>query len=261
MLCESGWAGRPGLRVVCGGEGYGADLVRWLLDRVAEVWNFYGPDRGHRVVGVHPARTPTVTDPVPMGRPIANTTCYVLDEQRRPVPLGVAGELYLGGTGLARGYLGRPELTEERFVADPFAADPVPGCTAPATWSASGGTAPWSSSAAPTTRSSSGASASSSARSSRPSPPRPGIAQAVVIVREDQPGDRRLVAYVVGPRTSPSTAAALTDELRVQLPSYMVPSAIVALDRLPLTPNGKLDRKALPEPAGRQSSMDIGPPA
>jgi thioesterase domain-containing protein/acyl carrier protein len=258
MLCESGWTGRPGMRVVCGGEGYGADLVKELLERVGEVWNFYGPTEA-TVWSVCTRLDHDVADPVPMGRPIANTSCYVLDENRRPVPLGVPGELYLGGVGLARGYLGRPELTEERFVADPFSS--APGARMYRTGDL--------------VRYRGDATLVFIGRTDHQVKLRgfrielgeiesaltaqEGIAQAVVIVREDDPGDRRLVAYVVG-SGSPFEHATLHEELRRLVPAYMVPSAIVTLDQFPLTPNGKLDRKALPEPEWGQGNRELVDP-
>ena len=134
---------------------------------------------------------------MPIGRPIANTRVYVSTRIGEPVPVGVPGELYIGGDGLARGYLDRPELTAERFVPDPFGATPAHGCTAPAIARATCPTATSSSSAASTTRSSSAASASSSARSRRRWRGSPQVREAVVLLREDAPGDQRLVAYVV----------------------------------------------------------------
>ena len=185
-----------------------------------------------------------------------NTRVYVLDRERRPVPVGVAGELYIGGAGLARGYLGRPELTAERFVPDPFAAARRRGCTAPATWRAG----------APTGRSSSSGRIDHQVKmrgfrielgeieaALRGHPER--ARGAVVVAREDRPATQRLVGLRgrAGdgaldrrrplPRAAPPPAGAL--------PDYMVPAAFVALDAFPLTPNGKVDRRR-PARAGRR---------
>jgi non-ribosomal peptide synthetase component F len=183
---------------------------------------------------------------LPIGQPIANTQVYILDGSLGVCPIGVAGELYIAGAGLARGYLGRPGLSAERFVADPF-GPPGRGCTAPATWRAGAGGVLDFLGRRPS-RSRSAASASSSVRSRRACPParhRPGRRHRP----RGHPGDKRLVAYVVAKgEPSARTETPLRAGLAVELPDYMVPAAIVALEALPLTPNGKLDRKALPAP-------------
>ncbi len=254
MLCESGWVGRPGLRTVCGGEGYGAELATALLERVAEVWNFYGPTET-TVWSVSTRLDPDVTDPLPMGRPIANTTCYILDEQRRPQPLGVPGELYIGGVGLARGYLGRPDLTDERFVADPFTevGDGRMYRTGDLVRQREDGTLVFIGRTDHQVKLRGFRIELGEIESALAA--QPGIAQAVVTMREDHPGDRRLVAYVVWTSADAFDEAALSAELGRRLPAYMVPSVIVALNEFPLTPNGKLDRKALPVPGHRVSNV------
>ena len=120
MLIEAGWPGRTSLRAICGGEAYSASLVNELVSRVSEVWNFYGPTET-TIWSVFTRLYPGTKDPVPMGKPLANTTCYLLDECSELIPIGVAGELYIGGIGVARGYVGRADLTAERFVPNPLA--------------------------------------------------------------------------------------------------------------------------------------------
>jgi amino acid adenylation domain-containing protein len=210
----------------------------------------YGPTENTTLTTCHRIESdPGQVSHLPLGKPISNTTVFILDEQMQPVPVGVPGELYTGGIGLARGYLRRPELTAERFLPDPFASEPGQRLYR------TGDRVRWSDErnlqflgrldhqiklrgfrieleeiqAALTQLS--------------------GVRQALVLVREDTPGDKRLLAYVAVEPDSPSaTAAQLREHLSKQLPDYMVPSAIIVLDDLPLTPTGKIDRKALPAP-------------
>jgi acyl carrier protein len=184
---------------------------------------------------------------VPVGRPIANTSVYVTDAKRRLLPHGVPGELYIGGLGVARGYFERPELTSERFVPDPFAGGEARMYKTGdrARFRADGildflGRADFQ----------------VKLRGYRIEPGEiealvrqlPGITECVVVLREDRPGDQRLVGYVVpAPRTKIDVSS-VREALRERLPEYMVPSNIISIDELPLTPNRKIDRKALPAP-------------
>ncbi|HYR07877.1 MAG TPA: amino acid adenylation domain-containing protein, partial [Longimicrobium sp.] len=238
-----------GVRTVnLAGEPLRAELVDALYARggIRRVYDLYGPseDTTYSTWTLRRAGGPTT-----IGRPISNTRAYVLGAALLPLPVGVPGELYLGGRGLARGYLGRPGLTAERFVPDPFSS--APGARLYRT----GDRARWRADGA----------IEYLGRLDHQVKVRgfrielgeievvlrqaPGIADCAVVVREDEAGEKRVVAYVAGD----VEADALRAHLRRSLPEYMVPSAFVALERLPLTPNGKLDRKALPAPELRSA--------
>nr|QEO73592.1 condensation domain-containing protein [uncultured bacterium] len=238
-------------RVICSGEALPAELrdrAHELLD--ADLHNLYGPTEASVDV-THWKCLPGVT-PVPIGEPVWNTRVYVLDHALRPVPAGVPGELYLAGVQLARGYHGRPGLTAERFVADPFGD---PGDRMYRT----GDLVRWR-----------GKALEYLGRTDhqvkihgfRVEPgeieavltAHPDVAQATVIVREDRPGDRRLVAYLVPVNDGTPSDEELRAFLSGQVPGYLVPSAFVPLDEMPLTPSGKTDRRALPEPVSARSS-------
>jgi amino acid adenylation domain-containing protein len=236
--------------LVAGGDTLPAERVRALLERGGRVTNGYGPTENTTFTTCATlAAADASSGRVPIGRPIANTTAYVLDDAMGPVPVGVVGELYAGGDGLAWGYLGRPALTAERFVPDPFSSEPG------ARLYRTGDRARW----LPDGQLDFMGRLDSQVklRGFRIEPGEveaallrePGVRQAAVAVREDRPGDERLVAYVV-PAASSLDAAALRTALERSLPPYLVPSAIVSLERLPLTAHGKLDRKALPAPDG-----------
>ena len=246
-LVRSG--GLPGsVRVVClAGEALKRSLADALyaLPQVEKLYNLYGPSED--TTYSTGSRVGRGAEPVCIGRPVAGTRAYVLDPYGAPVPLGVAGELFLAGEGLARGYMGRPGLTADRFVPDPFA--PEPGGRLYRTgdrvrWRPDGeleylGRNDFQ----------------VKVRGFRIEPGEieavllrhEGVHECVVAVREDVPGERRLVAYVV-PASSDVTTAALRAHLQAALPGHMLPGAMVLLDALPLTPNGKVDRAALPRP-------------
>ncbi len=183
------------------------------------------------------------TGGIPIGRPIANAQAYVLDARRQPVALGVVGELYIGGAGVARGYLNQPQLTAEKFIPNPFGDGLLYRSGDLACWQADG-----------TLLYQGRNDLQVKIRGFRIEPGEieaclaavPGVKDAVLLAREDEPGDKRLVAYYTAP--SALDIEALRAHLQGQLPDYMVPSAYVWLALLPLTANGKLDRKGLPVP-------------
>jgi len=242
MMIDAGWPGQPGLVALSGGETLAPQLAETLLDRTACLWNMYGPtettvwstcDRLER------------SAPITIGRPLANTRTYILSRGRQPAPVGVAGELAIAGDGVAVGYLNRPELTDERFVGDPFVEGERMYLTGDrARYRADGRiehlgrlddqikirgfrVEPGEIEAALTAA--------------------PDIAAAVVVARGYGLAETRLVAYVV-PAGAPPVPADLRSRLGALLPAYMVPSVFVTVDALPLTANGKIDRRGLPDP-------------
>ncbi|HEV2736352.1 MAG TPA: non-ribosomal peptide synthetase, partial [Longimicrobiaceae bacterium] len=211
------------------------------------VFNCYGPTETTCFSIAHPVEPAAAAGSVPIGRPKANTRAYVLDRAGEPVPPGVVGELHLGGPGVALGYQDRPELTAERFVADPFGGEPGGRLYRTgdlARWRADGrlefvGRDDFQVKVR-------GFRVELREIESRLAA-HPGVREAVVVAREDAPGEKRLVAYYVG-EGAVVEAEALRAHLSEHLPEHMVPAAYVRLDRLPLTPNGKTDRAALPAP-------------
>ncbi len=236
-------------RISCGGEALSAESVERAFDRLkAELHNFYGPTEAS--IGCinwrcEPGRA---RRSVPIGRPINNTRAYILDENLQPVPIGVTGELFIGGEGLARGYLNNPHLTADRFLPDLFtnqAGSRLYRSGDMARYLADG-----------TIDFLGRADDQVKVRGFRIEPgeietalsSHHAVRESLVLLREDAPGDKRLVAYVVSDETAQTDGKELRNFLRGKLPDYMVPSAFVMLERMPLNSNGKVDRRALPEP-------------
>ncbi|MDQ1592736.1 MAG: hypothetical protein QOG71_3363 [Pyrinomonadaceae bacterium] len=239
-------------RVICSGEALTKELQERFYARLnADLHNLYGPTEAAVDVSYWACERDDARPAVPIGRPIANTQLYVLDGELQPVPVGVAGELYIAGVGLARGYLNRPALTADKFIANPFSDEPGARLyrTGDAARFLEDGEIEFLGRLDDQVklrgfRIELGEIESVLAE-------HPSLKECVVTVREDtrgDGGDRRIVAYFVHAGDTPAMPDALRSFLRELLPEYMIPSAFVALPALPLTPNGKLDRRALPAP-------------
>ncbi len=257
LLLEAGWEGNPDLKILCGGEAWAADLARELLPRCGSLWNMYGPTE----TTIWSAASQITRPETPViGRPIGNTTFHVLDGQMQLTPIGVAGELHIGGAGLARGYLNRPGLTAEKFIRDPFSDEPG------ARLYKTGDLA----------RRGMDGRIEFLGRMDQQVKIRgfrielgeietalrqhPNVRESAVAAPEDETGGKRLAAYVTARQQPLPTAAELREFLRTKLPEYMTPSAFVMLEALPLTPNGKVDRKALPTPDVRLETAEFTAP-
>jgi amino acid adenylation domain-containing protein len=245
MLIDAGWQGSPAFKALVGGESLPAELAHQLLKRSGQLWNMYGPTE--TTVWSTCCRVENPDLGISIGRPIANTQVHILDARGQTCPIGVAGEIVIGGDGVALGYLDRPELSAERFIADPF--EPAGQRRLYRTgdrgrWRGDG-----------MLEHMGRLDSQVKVRGHRIELgeietnllTHPQIAQGVVIVREDSPGDQRLVSYVVPRGTAPSTAE-LREYLRDVLPQYMLPQHVVPIDAIPRLPNGKIDRRGLPHP-------------
>jgi amino acid adenylation domain-containing protein len=254
LMLDAGWIGKRDLKALCGGEAMRRELALALVGKVAQLWNMYGPTE--TTIWSTASRVLDPSSSITIGHPIANTRIYVLDPTGRSAPVGMTGELCIGGEGIARGYWKRPELTSEKFVAITLAdgrADRVyrTGDIARFRWDGE---------------------LEFFGRRDHQVKVRgyrielgeietvlatlSGVKECAVIVREDEPGDERLVAYVAASTSAAFDAQTAGTALRAKLPGYMVPNQFVVLPILPLTPNGKIDRKALPVPDGAATSAD-----
>ena len=251
MLLDVGWAGKPTMRIISTGEALPRELADRLLPMGRELWNLYGPTE--TTVYSALCKVEAGTGPIIVGRPVDNTCIHIVDRQMQPLPVGVPGELLIGGEGLATGYRGRADLTAEKFIADPFSGRDD------ARLYRTGDLAFWRTDGTVQVvgridhqiklrgfRIELGEIETLLAQYE-------GVTQAVVHCREDRPGDQRLVAYYTYESPAHDGGGSIADAdlrayLKNALPEYMVPAAFVALEAFPLTPNGKVDRNALPAP-------------
>jgi amino acid adenylation domain-containing protein len=246
-------------QVMSGGEAMTIGLQAKFFERLdAQLVNCYGPTETSVNATFWPCRREQAGSVVPIGRPISGAKVYVLDGRMQPVPVGVPGELYIGGAGLARGYWNRPDLTAERFVQNPFApeADERLYRTGDLVRWMSDGTLAYLGRTDDQVkvrglRIELGEIEAAVTRY-------PGVREVTVLVREDVPGDKRIVAYLTADSPAP-TPAELRRFVKEKLPEYMVPSAFVVLEALPMTPNGKVDRAALPAPEPANPDLHVAP--
>ena len=257
LLLESGWQGSRNLRVWCGGEALPRELAEQLLPRCSELWNMYGPTE--TTIWSAVGRIEPGSGPVRIGLPVANTEFYVLDANLQLLPVGVAGELHIGGGGLARGYLHQAELTRQKFIAHAFSSRPADRLykTGDLVRRLGDGTLEFLGRIDDQVkvrgfRIELGEIETALAEHA-------AVKAAVVEARLDGSKEKQLVAYVV-PRDTVSPEE-LRATLRQRLPEYMVPTQFVFLSSLPLTPNGKVNRRALPgpEPAVALAGKQVGP--
>jgi amino acid adenylation domain-containing protein len=257
LLVEAGWEGKQRLKILCGGEALPRELANELQRRASAVWNMYGPTE--TTIWSAVGRLAETEGPVLLGEPIANTRLYVLDDALQLVPIGVAGELYIGGEGLARGYHGRAALTAERFVPDPYAR------AAGARMYRTGDLV----------RRQADGRLEFLGRLDHQVKIRgfrietgeiesllrqhPAVRDTVVVIREDS-GEKRLVAYVLFQPNETLATAELRVHLQQSLPDYMIPTAFIVLDELPLTASGKVDRRRLPQPDAGRPALDFVAP-
>lgn len=242
------------LKLLIGGEAMPRGLANAVLPHCRELWNMYGPTETTVWSTVH--RMVNTDGPVPLGKPIANTVIHVLDEAREPVAAGAIGEIWIGGAGVADGYLHDPAKTAERFLPDPFANDGSRMYRTGDLGHMTDGVLYFDGRADDQIK----------LRGYRIEPgdieavalAEPGVQEAVAVAREIDTDDRRLLLYVAAAPVA-DLVERLRARLREQLPAYMVPQHIERLDALPHTPNGKIDRKALPLPAALAESAPVAP--
>jgi amino acid adenylation domain-containing protein len=257
MLMISGWNGKKDMKLIIGGEALPKELVRDMLPRCAGIWNSYGPTETaiYSVVRNNTMEDTVGEGYVPIGRPVDNTVCYILNKKLVPVPIGIPGELYIGGDGISPGYLNLPNMTDERFIINPFGNNPEEKIykTGDLVTYFNDGNMVFlnrldSQVKIRGFRIELGEIESAIAQFD-------AIKDNVVIVREDVPGNKKLVGYLILKEGMEADMAELRQFLNTKLPDYMVPAAFVLMDKFPVTLNGKVDRKLLPAPLEIRSQV------
>ncbi|NJN10936.1 MAG: amino acid adenylation domain-containing protein, partial [Richelia sp. RM1_1_1] len=254
ILVGAGWQSQNNIKILCGGEALDSSLAHQLLERGQEVWNLYGPTETTIWSAALDVKYHDLEQGVsPIGCPIANTQLYILDSHQQLVPVGVPGELHIGGFGLARGYWNRAELTAEKFIPNPFAQGTRLYKTGDKVRYLADGKIEFLGRIDHQVK----------IRGFRIElgeieallKQHPQVRETVVVAREDTPNDCRLVAYIVTHENTKPCVNELRGFLKQKLPNYMLPSAFIVLDALPLTPNGKIDRRALPAPDNQRPEL------
>ncbi len=263
MLLSEGWTGRGKIKALCGGEAFPRDLAKRMLDNCRQVWNMYGPTE--TTVWSTACQITDPDAPIFIGRPIANTQLYVLDANMQQVPIGAVGELYIGGAGVTCGYLNRPDLTGSKFVDNPF-FNPFKDYVNHRLYQTGD-----------LVRYRADGNIQYLQRNDKQIKLRghrielgeiefrisqlDDIKQVVVVVREDQPNDPRLVAYFVPQAGRQAAPERIRESLQLELPGYMIPQYFVELENLPQTANGKIDRKQLPAPSSARVTPALTSPS
>lgn len=255
MMLDAGWSGTENFKALCGGEALPHDLAVQLQQNATEAWNMYGPTETTVWSTCFQLTNPEA--PVLIGRPIGNTSCYILDKQEQLVPVGTYGELYIGGDGVVRGYLNRPELTAVRFIPDPFSDKPHARLyrTGDLVRYLEDGQIEYLNRIDNQVK----------VRGFRIElgeientlSTHPQILRNAVTVKPSPQGDKQLVAYIVTTDDHDIPTEELKNHLGESLPPYMIPSHIMRLSELPLTNNGKIDRKALPDPTSDRPTLSV----
>jgi amino acid adenylation domain-containing protein len=253
LLIEAGWKGNSKFKILCGGEAWTQELAEALLARCGSLWNMYGPTE---TTIWSAACEVSAGQPILIGRPVANTQFYVLDKSLQPVPVGVPGELHIGGQGVARGYANRPTLTDEKFVSDPFARQPAARMykTGDLVRYRADGNIEYLGRIDHQVKVRGFRIELGEIESVLAS--HPGLRENVVVVRQDRADEKQLVAYWVAAIEPAPEASELRQHLLQKLPDYMVPSIFVLLPALPRLPNGKIDRNSLP--SAEVPKVDVG---
>jgi amino acid adenylation domain-containing protein len=254
LLLAAGWQGSPQLKMISTGEALPRDLANQLLTKGSTLWNLYGPTE--TTIWSTGCQVTTGDEPINIGHPIANTQTYILNSDLQPVPMGTEGELYIGGAGLARGYLNRPDLTSEKFIPNPFSSDPRSRLykTGDLARYLPDGNIQYLGRIDHQVKIR--GFRIELAEIEREISQHPDVRENIVLARQQEGGEKYLVAYIVLHQNNAYQQNQLRSFLHQRLPQHMLPSAFVVLQSLPLTPNGKVDRNQLPVPSRQRPQLE-----